>query len=221
MPYFMLKITSLILKSREARRFFQEAKSVFAKWARMPGCYGCKVCGRAECKESPILVCDHCCHGIHQCCFLLPGSRVLSIITQVSKIEPLDYIHIHLKNCKMNGSGYLPSIAGRYSILLWRRLPQTFCGNQDAFQATSSCCFSLQITDQCASSIHVCLVNSDVIITTDRTYIRISGETTNRSRRYVLQVLLLGFFHRQFDFYSSFFDAGSDLNSAVEYQAPL
>jgi len=68
--------------NREARRIYQEAKGIFAKWARKPGCYGCKVCGRADSAESPMLLCDHCCQGIHQNCFLLPGSRVLSLLTQ-------------------------------------------------------------------------------------------------------------------------------------------
>ena len=68
---------------REARRIYQEAKAVFAKWSRKPGCYGCKVCSRADSAESPMLLCDHCCQGIHQNCFLLPGSRVLSLLTQV------------------------------------------------------------------------------------------------------------------------------------------
>lgn len=72
---------------REARRIYQEAKGVFAKWARKAGCYGCKVCGQADSAESPMLLCDHCCQGIHQNCFLLPGCRVLSLLTQVCRIS--------------------------------------------------------------------------------------------------------------------------------------
>lgn len=59
--------------NREARKLFQAAKPVFSKWARKPGCYSCKSCSKNDTFHEPIVICDCCCRGIHQQCFLQAG----------------------------------------------------------------------------------------------------------------------------------------------------
>ncbi len=122
---------------------------VFSKWARKAGCYGCKVCGKADSAESPMLLCDHCCQGIHQNCFLLPGSRVLSLLTQVCrfyyKLSFGSNFGKYFSDSWPVIAGCLSSVTRRYCLLLLWRLSSSVCCNQNALQ--TSCGVDTTIKD--------------------------------------------------------------------------
>ena len=74
--------------NKQARRLYQGTLSVFDEWARRVGSYCCKTCKQHDFVHNALLICDHCCRGVHQKCFFAAGAGALQLFGQ-EVVHPL------------------------------------------------------------------------------------------------------------------------------------
>jgi len=74
--------------NKQARRLYQGTLPVFDKWARRVGSYCCKTCKQHDFVHNALLICDHCCRGVHQKCFFAAGAGALQLFGQ-EVVHPL------------------------------------------------------------------------------------------------------------------------------------
>ena len=102
------------MRNREARKLFRAAVDVLNDWARRKDSYCCQACRKHDISDDAMLICDQCCQGIHQTCFMKVGPDALTLLSQ-EVLHPLrgDSSFFCSHNCRRE----FLSLAAHYNLV--------------------------------------------------------------------------------------------------------
>ena len=126
--------------NRQACKLFHSSLEVFDKWSRHKGSYSCKTCKQHDILNNAMLICDQCCRGIHQNCFLKAGAKALLLFSQ-EVVHPLRGDSAFL--CSQECMKEFTSLAAHYKLT---PLDPTSAERKSAFCASTALSLSLEST---------------------------------------------------------------------------